>query len=95
MANQILTGAQKRAAKKQMDPNAFTRIEAQRVIATSDDIEVISIFTKHRNSHVKKYAEFKVAQIQRGQEELRAKRVAAAKKGAETRKKKASEQKAA
>lgn len=86
MNTQILTGAKRRAAKRNMEVSAFTRAEAREKIASTKKKNVLENFVNHRNSHVQKAAQYKLELLAR-------KRSEAAKKAAETRRKK--QQKAA
>lgn len=86
MAAQILTGAQRRRAKANNDIRAFTRAQAVSKIADMNNPEETALFTAHPNKHVQAYAERKTQEL-RAAMALKAKRSAAAKKAAETRKK--------
>jgi len=60
---QIRSESQRRKAKQAGDVSAYTRKEAQAMIAGTDDAELIARFEAHPNGHIKRYAEHKLAKL--------------------------------
>lgn len=55
-----LSGRIVRRMKRELDPKAFTRAQATRLIANTEDKAVIAIFSGHQNKHVKRYCQHKL-----------------------------------
>lgn len=85
-----LTGSQQRRARAAQVVTAFTRAQAARYIAATDDSEAIAALAEHPNKHIQAYVAHKLGAL-----EAKAKRVAVAKKAAATRRANAAKKAAA
>lgn len=55
-----LSGRIIRAMKRELDPKAFTRNQAQRIIANTTDCALIEAFKAHQNKHIRRYCDHKL-----------------------------------
>jgi len=55
-----LSGRIVRAMKRELDPKAFTRAQAVRLIACTTDSALIEAFKGHQNKHVRRYCGHKL-----------------------------------
>lgn len=60
LPTQIKTGSQVRSARREGNVGAFTRAQAQSVLAGTDDGTIIASFLSHGNGHIAKYAAHKL-----------------------------------
>ncbi len=79
-----VSGSVRRQMRRTFDHTGFTRAQALRVVAGSEDLDVLKRFEKHVNLHVRKAVARRMVTVE-AMLALREKRSEAAKKAAATR----------
>lgn len=59
-----MTGAETRLARRQLQPDVFTRREADDIIMSTTDTNLIKRFYSHKNRHVQRHAKHRVEKLE-------------------------------
>lgn len=63
MNSNTMSGSERRSAKRNFVPSAFTRHQAEQFVRTESNVELIEKFSAHTNKHVQKCVSARVYEL--------------------------------